>query len=226
MKKTMMIACGLFLATVTVNAQDSKMWLGGTAGYSSSSSDNVDTKISGGSFGPTFGYMINENLAVGLGLSYSGTKTTDGIEELGADFDGDGFDDFLLYDSKSVSGLVIAPFVRYYKGLGDNLKLYGQLSIGIGSGTTSWDGVTDGINELDVDDVKYSTLGLNVAPGIQYSLGDKWSINTSIGLLGYNSRTDKDAGVNDDGEVVDVKSSSIDFGLNLNDIKIGVQYHF
>jgi opacity protein-like surface antigen len=123
--------------------------------------------------------------------------------------------------------LVISPFVRYYKGLGDNLKLYGQLSIDIGSGTTSWDGVSDLTGaEVEVDDVKYSTMGLNIAPGLQYSLGDNWSINTSIGLLGYNSRTDKDAGVNDAGEAIDVKSSSIDFGLNLNDIKIGVQYHF
>lgn len=220
MKKTMMIACGLFLATVTVYAQDSKMWLGGTASYNSSSSDNVDTKISGGSFGPTFGYMINENLAVGLGLSYSGTKTTDGAEDLGIE-DSLGNPSFLLYKSKSVSGLVISPFVRYYKGLGDNLKMYGQLSIGIGSGTTSWD-----VETGEVDDVKYSTLGLNVAPGIQYSLGDSWSVNAEVGLLGYNSRTDKDAGLNDNLEPVDVKSSSIDFGLNLNDIKIGVQYHF
>lgn len=229
MKKILVLAIGL-LFTVAVNAQDKKMWLSGSMSISSvTPNDQVDTKISNMSFGPGFGYWINENLTVGLGLGLSGLKTTDGIEEIGLDLDGDGSEEFLAYDTKKENQILIAPFMRYYKGIGDNFKLYGQVTIGIGSGTTSWEGVLiNGVEgaDFDVDDVKFSTLGLNVAPGIQYWFSDNWSMNAEIGVLGYNSRTDKDAGINEDGEEVDVKSSSIDLGLGLNNIRFGMNYHF
>lgn len=225
MKKAILLVCGLFVA-VAVQAQDKKMWLSGTLGINSVNPNvDGDTKISTMTFGPQFGYMINENIAIGLNVGLSNTKTTEGFESVG-DIDGDGFEDGLAYDEKTESQVLVGPFVRYYKMIGDNFGLYGELNIGIGSGTTSWDGVSFGGNEVEVDDVKFSTLNVGVGPGFQYWFNDNWSVNAQMGLLGYTSRNDKDGTIDENGDTADLKSTQFDLNLNFSRVNFAFNFHF
>lgn len=215
MKKSILVIAAALL-TVAASAQN-KMWLSGQVGYSSESYDPGDTKITGGTFGPAFGYMVNDKIAVGLGLTYSSMKTEKGNEG-GA----------LNYNEKTENGLSINPFVRYYKMMADNkLGLYGEFNLGIGSGTTSWDGVTDSNGDpVTVEDIDYSNLNITIAPGIQYWFADSWSINAQMGILSYNSRNDKDQGVDDNGDTVDQKTNNMDFGLDFSRLNFALNYHF
>ena len=169
------------------------MWIGGQAGISSSTNDN-DDKSATGVFGPNFGYMLNDKMAIGLGLLYSNTTEEDGATEV---------------ETKS-NLFEIAPFFRYYKSLGDNCSLYGELEVAIGSGKSEVDGNDAG---------EFSTFGFGIAPGIQYWFHDNWSINTEIGVLGFDSTTDKS------GEE-DFKSSEFNFGLDLTSLSFGLNFHF
>lgn len=86
--KKLILAIILIITTWGVsNAQESKMWIGGSLGFS-----YLDTDPSFKSFNivPEFGYNINKRFAVGLELSY-------GIAHL----------------SKSVHIIDLTPFVRY-----------------------------------------------------------------------------------------------------------------
>jgi len=219
MKKAILLVCGLFVAVAT-QAQDKKMWLGGTMSINSTTPDKeADTKISTMTFGPQFGYWINENLAVGINLTLSGTTTKDGFE--------DAIITVLAYDEKKENTTFISPFVRYYKGLGDNFKLYGELNFGFGSGKTSWDGVTDENGDVvKVDDQKFSAMNIGVGPGIQYWFNDNWSMNAYAGVLGYSSSTLKDGTVDKNGDVVDLTSSSIDLNLDFSALSFGLNFHF
>lgn len=211
MKKTILIVAAS-LATLVASAQ-TKMWIGGNAGYNSSTTDlsgDTDPKTSGGSFGPQFGYWVNDNIAVGLGLSYSSTTSENGSEG-----------GVLDYKSKDVTGFTVSPFVRYYKKM-DKFALYGELNIGIGSGKTSWSDVTNSTGgTVTVPDAETKSFALNVGPGVQYWFSDNWSMNTTIGLLHYGTDTQ----VGQDG-ADDVTTSSLDFGLDMTSLNFGLNYHF
>src|SRR5688572_14630788 len=93
MKKSLLVVAALLVAGFA-QAQDNKMWLSGTAMFSSSTNDPSDAKTSSWEFGPAFGYMINENIAVGLGLSIGGdTEESTTTETQFIDTDGDGIPD-------------------------------------------------------------------------------------------------------------------------------------
>jgi len=200
----------LFIAMVSAvslaGAQDNKMWLGGTISYSTESYDPSDSKYSRLVFGPNFGYMVTDKIAVGLGLGIANTT--------GKDLpDGPGTYEW------TESSFDVIPFVRYYKSLGDNFSLYGEFAIGIGSGKYSEDHSDATLNPSDEE---FSTFSLGIAPGIQYWFGNKWSINAQWGALQYSTRTDKDQAP--DGS--DEKTNNFTIGLDLSSMNFGLNYHF
>jgi hypothetical protein len=200
MKKTIMIVAAT-LATLVASAQ-TKMWIGGNAGYNSSSTDvtgDTDPKVSGGSFGPQYGYWVNDNIAVGIGLNYSSTTAENG-------------DDYKSWENSSFSA---TPFVRYYKK-NDKFGVYGELSLSIGSGKTT---DTDYLDEETTYETK--DFSINVGPGVQYWFNDNWSMNTTIGMLSYGTHTD----VGQDGDD-DIVTSGLDFGLDFTNLNFGLNYHF
>lgn len=199
MKKTIMIAAALLVAGM-VQAQDTKMWLSGSAQFRNYSDDG-DLKVSGGNFSPAFGYCINPKIAVGLGLSYGSTVTED-------NYDG-------IKVKTTESEFMAAPFFRYYKSVGDKCSLYGELNVGFGSGKSK-------IDVAGSTDDTYSFIQAGIAPGIQYWFHNHWSVNAEWGALRYR-------GDNDKGDISgqeDFKSTDITVGLDLSSISFGLNFHF
>ncbi len=201
MKKTILIAASLLVAGF-VQAQDNKMWLTGEVNFYNYSDDG-DTKIMGGVFSPSFGYSLNEKMAVGIGLSYESftTETDNGFET----------------EEEKTTEFAVAPFFRYYKSLGEKCALYGELNLAF----VSCKDEDDNGSSPDTEDT-YGFFQAKIAPGIQYWVHDNWSINAEWGALRYRADNDKS---DVDGQD-DFKSSEFELGLDMSSISFGVNFHF
>jgi len=209
MKRTLLIAASV-LVVGTMQAQDNatkenmdnRMWLSGSAQIRSYDDDS-DYSESGGNFSPSFGFFLNERMAVGLSLTVEGIKAEEKIS---------GFD----VETK-ISEFSVNPFFRYYKNVTTNFHLYGELSVGFGSGKVETD-VPFGPDPEDT----YSFFQTGIAPGIQYWMHEHWSVNAQWGALRYRTYNDK---ADEDGES-DQTESEIVVGLDLSSLSFGLNFHF
>ncbi|UHO40021.1 outer membrane beta-barrel protein [Chryseobacterium capnotolerans] len=202
------------------NAQIAKgtTYVSGQLGYSQNENNNTDTKIESFKVLPTVGYFVNTNLAVGLGVGYKNdntkvtTETTVGGGTLVAE------------KKNTTSAFVVAPFVRKYWTLADKLYIFGQLEVPMEFGqykqeseSTLTTGSTVTRNSTS-DKANYTSIGVNVKPGLDYFLNKNWSIEATFGEFGYNTnKLDVDGAK----RVNDYK-----FGLNLSSVTFGVKYVF
>ncbi len=126
--------------------------------------------------GPSWGMMIGEVMGVGLNTMFSGGGNTDSWE--------------------------LEPYFRYYHGITDNFKFFGDAAISFG-GTTTETGGTE---------VKSSSFGINVRPGIQYWITPRWSLASTIGEIGYNQTKVEDQDADGDfGLTIDFASINFSF---------------
>ncbi len=193
MKKILLSLMIIFTYTCTMAQEDvNKMWLGGTINYSSYTDDDDDDQTDL-TIGPSFGYCINDKLAVGITISYSSSEE----------------------NNLSNTMFGIMPFFRYYQKLNDNFSVYGALNVGFASGS---DEVNVG---TEVVDDEYGYFNVGVAPGIQYWFAKSWSVNAEWGILGYQTYTDKKDDVTPEEWKASQFSfgldmSAITFGLNFH----------
>ena len=174
-----------------------RLFLMGQVGYEST--ENNNTNVTDNSFAvvPTVGYFVTPTVAVGLGVGYASntSKNTTGVEV------------------KNINdAFKVMPLARKYWGLGDKLYLFGQLAVPMEWGTNK-----QKVNGNQVGDkAKYSSYGVQVAPGLDYFLTNNWSVEATIGAFGYNSTKFKGSKSTD----------NYNFGVNLSNIQIGVKYIF
>ncbi|MCS4304671.1 outer membrane beta-barrel protein [Chryseobacterium sp. BIGb0232] len=202
------------------NAQIAKgtTYVSGQLGYSQNENNNTDTKIESFKVLPTVGYFVNTNLAVGLGVGYKNDNTKVTKEET------IGTSKFVGENKNTTSAFVVAPFVRKYWTIGEKLYIFGQLEVPMEFGQyknevegTETVGTTVTKRSTSTKD-NYTSIGVNVKPGLDYFLNKNWSIEATFGEFGYNTNK-----VNIDGakRVNDYK-----FGLNLSSVTFGVKYVF
>ena len=209
MKKIVLFAFVIML-TFSATAQEtqssgSKMWLGGNAGFTSG--DNNDENNSSWVFGPTFGYMLNDKMAVGINLSFDGSTNKKNNND---------------NDINKMSGWNVEPFFRYYyAGIGD-FKFYGDATLAFGGGTTKF----ESNDATKVSEHQYSTLGFGVHPGFQYWFTDNWSIASTIGYLGYTSQTNNKGEKNAKGESIEWEKSEFGLNADFSTIRFSFFYHF
>lgn len=198
------------------NAQIAKgtAYLSGQVGYSQEENNNTDRKVESFKVIPTAGYFVGTNLAVGLGVGYKNDKTTTTTSFLNT-----------VTDAKNTtSAFVVAPFVRKYWTIADKLYVFGQLEVPMEFGnekveTTATTTVGNTTNVVsNSNKANYTSIGVNIKPGLDYFLNKNWSIEATIGEFGYNtSKFDVDG----------AKSvNNYKFGLNLSSVTFGVKYVF
>jgi outer membrane immunogenic protein len=169
---------------------------------------------------PTTGVFIVPNVALGTGLGYKyGKRDYVQIYNYGS------FSAFIDYTGKT-NTIVIAPFIRKYWNLSDNLYIFGQLEVPMEFGKLNQEADVLNFSEmygiydqqkLSVER-KYTSIGVNVKPGFDYFLNKRWSIEATLGEFGYHDMKYKD--VDDDNE------KKYTFGLNLSSVTFGVKYIF
>ncbi|MCT2406592.1 porin family protein [Chryseobacterium antibioticum] len=202
------------------NAQIAKgtAYISGQVGYSQEENNNDDSKIESFKVIPTVGYFVGTNLAVGLGVGYKNDKKTTSTT---ASF---GNSTVVTERIGTKSAFVVAPFVRKYWTLAEKLYIFGQLEVPMEFGNEKVElnstANTGGTTTTTSTSTKanYTSIGVNIKPGLDYFLNKNWSIEATIGEFGYNtSKFDVDG----------AKSvNNYKFGLNLSAVTFGVKYVF
>ncbi len=202
------------------NAQIAKgtVYLSGQVGYSQQENNNTDRKDESFRILPTVGYFVGTNLAVGLGVGYASDKIT--TTQTTPFPTGS-----VVAESKNTqSAVVVAPFVRKYWTLADKLYIFGQLEVPMEFGNIKQEGstITTAGNTVTTTSSStknnYTSVGVNIKPGLDYFLNKNWSIEATIGEFGYNtSKLDIDGAKSVD---------NYNFGLNLSSVTFGVKYVF
>ncbi|SFM98495.1 outer membrane protein [Chryseobacterium oleae] len=202
------------------NAQIAKgtAYISGQVGYSQEENNNTDKKIESFKVIPTAGYFVGTNLAVGLGVGYKNDKTTTSVTN------SFGNTTVVTENEGTTSAFVVAPFVRKYWTIADKLYIFGQLEVPMEFGTeknevnaTATTGSTTTSTSTSTK-ANYTSIGVNIKPGLDYFLNKNWSIEATFGEFGYNtSKFDVDG----------AKSvNNYKFGLNLSAVTFGVKYVF
>lgn len=187
------------------NAQIAKgtTYLSGQVNYSSTQDNNTDAKDESFTITPTVGYFVANNVAVGLGVGYeNGSRTrVNAVNSLETKISTDAF--------------VVAPFVRKYWTVGEKFYIFGQLEVpmAFGKDKTEYSGTSSQFNT----EAKFTSIGVNVKPGLDYFLNKNWSIEATIGEFGYSNFKYKD---------LDKSTDNFNFGLNLSSVTFGVKYVF
>ena len=149
-----------------------------------------DYKVTNFGIAPEVGYFINDQIAVGLGLFFTGSTYS-------PDVDG-------ATDTKYTT-FGFNPYVRYHFLAKGDFKAYGQFNVAYASAKPD----TDGAKALNAFEV-------NVVPGVAYSLTDNVAINATFGSLGYATMGKlKDNGVEASAFGLNLDSSSLKFGITV-----------
>ncbi len=201
MKKLLLSMVAIAGLAFTTQAQTEKgnVMLGGNLGFNSSKVDGANKSDVNFSVVPTVGYFISDNIAIGTGVGYNYDKKVSN-KNLNQSFE-------------------VSPFGRYYVGLSDQFKFFGQLSVPMAFGNNK---LVDDQGEVADDKYESTTnIGVNLAPGLAFYPTKKIGIELSVNGLGYNHYTAE-------AELTGNKVKSNAFGFNADTFapKLGVMFHF
>lgn len=207
MKKLLIVFAFICQAGIT-NAQiiARDLLLGGNVGFYSmkTESDPDDFVTSGYIFNPQLLYMVNNGFGIGLNFGIKGEKEKPS-------------------DDKT-SELYFGPAFRVQGKAIERAQFYGQLNLNIGSGKeeseSTYISTSTGLPVKYTRKDKYSSIGVDIFPGVNYMISKRFFLDLSYGLLGYVSRDNKpDDTHNPNAE--SYKTSAFEFGFTLENLRIG-----
>jgi hypothetical protein len=174
MKKTFL----LLIITASFMSLKAQVFIGGGLNFNTTNlkyTDNTTTedgdKTISFNFYPKVGYFLNDKFAIGLGFGIGSTKTTTPKTD---------YEDERVVKTKNWS---VSPFARYYFTKINNFSVFGEGTLGFGGGSSSTKtGTTTN------DGPKYFSVNINIAPAVSYNFSDNFSIETSLGGIGYSSQ--------------------------------------
>jgi hypothetical protein len=201
MKKLLLVA-GIALFGFNANAQEAKQGLEGTwwvAGQVAfGSTDNGTTETKSSTILPIVGYFIAPTTTIGVGVGMINSKTEAGSTT-----------------TAETSAIVFKPLVRKYWNVAGNLYFYGQAALPVI------------IGDDKQNDVKSSSVSLELAPGFDYIVNKWLTIETSFTIFNTGFSSSKPDGGD--------KTSSFNFNANpmnsvsdrqVGNLQVGVKFLF
>ncbi len=202
MKKLLLslIAVSAFAFTTKAQTEKGNWIVGGNVELSTSKVDGAAKTNTSFAIVPSAGYFVTENFAVGTGVGYQLSKTYNNTA------------------SSQNTEFVVSPFARAYKGISDQFKFFGQLSVPMSFGNAKT-GDVNGDNLVKTG--KVNNVGVALSPGFVFFPAKKFGIEFSVDGITYNDNRLEDANGNK-------TSGSKDFniGANFFNPHIGVQFYF
>lgn len=202
--KNLLLVAGIVLLGLTSNAQEKKedkglegIWW--VAGQVSyNSSESGNNKTTSTMVLPIVGAFISPSVTAGIGIGNISSKTENGS--------------LTTADSNT---FVIKPLMRKYWNVSGNLFFYGQAALPIMFGKDK------------VEDSKYTSFGLELAPGFDYIINKWMTVETSFTIFNLSSTTSTPA----------VGDKTTTFGFNANpmnsvadrsigNLQVGVKFLF
>ncbi|MFV0467703.1 MAG: outer membrane beta-barrel protein [Dysgonomonas sp.] len=185
---TLAVVLGAFSVS---NAQEvGQIWVGGNVGVWHSSVKDGDDFTSYKII-PELGYVVSENIGVGLNLGYLHSEGADGFNDLGN----------VSANSTDADGFTVSPFLRYTFLKGD----LGGLFFDGGVGYTYL--------KNNNTDIKTNAFEVGFRPGVAFKVSDKVSLTGKFGFLGYEYQKKGDVKVNSFGLNFDM--SQFQLGANI-----------
>ncbi|MET1054519.1 MAG: outer membrane beta-barrel protein [Pedobacter sp.] len=208
MKKLLLSLLAVSALAFTTQAQTEKgnFMVGGDVEFNSNKTDGDPKSDINFTVIPSVGYFIAKDIAVGTGIGYQFSKTY----SYATINPTTGF-------SNKTNTFVVSPFVRGYKGINDQFKFFGQLSVPMQFGNTKL-GDVNGDNFTKVS--KNNNVGVALSPGFAFFPSKKFGIEFSVNGISYNNHNFEDGNGNDDGG-----SKNFSIGANFFAPKIGVQFY-
>lgn len=195
------------------------VYISGEVGYTQEKDNNKEYKSQVFKAIPTVGVFVAPNLAVGTGIGYINSK----FESTQINFNSPST--FIFNSTSTETAFVVAPFVRKYWTLSDKLYIFGQLEIPVKFSTRNIDSDATFIDSMYGEvyyrtmsfEQKYTSVGVNIKPGLDYFVNKNWSLEATIGEFGYRNFKMKDQ---------EKGSNNFNFGVNLSSVTFGVKYVF
>jgi len=188
----------LALSTLAAHAQKNSFYVGGQAGFNSTSTDvenngttTTTSKSNNYSFSPEVGTFLTNQVQLGVGFTFSGSR-----QETPITLNNPG----LTTTINRYGGTI---YSRYFFGEGTFRPFIGlNASVLPGNSATEYlGGGTIRANTLD--------LGANLNAGFGYGLTKRVTLVGSFGTFGFQRTTSKQEGNN-------IKTTTNNFGLNAN----------
>ena len=146
---------------------------------------------------PNAQYFLNENISIGGTVGFATSRNNLGQDVYGR-----------------TNTILISPEARYHIDLGENLKFYGAVNVGLGFGGTV--GI-DGNNRTNENDI--STLDFSINPGILFTPGSKVGFNFELNLISFNRYAVSNPNTN-----TTTVTNRINLGINTFVPTIGLYY--
>jgi len=200
MKKLLLSLFAVSALAFSTQAQTEKgkVMLGGNVGFNTSKVDGASKADFNFRAIPNIGYFVSDNIAIGTGVGYSYDKSVSN-RNLNQAFE-------------------VAPFGRYYVGLSDQFKFFGQLSVPMAFGQNK---AVNAEGDTGEKTASTTSIGAYLSPGFAFFPTKRVGIEVSVNGLGYNNYSVKN-------ELTGNKVKTNNFGLNANtaDINLGMQFYF
>jgi len=203
MKKLLLSLFAVTALALTTQAQTEKgnYMIGGNVEFNSEKVDGNSKADIDFAIVPSIGYFISDNFAVGTGIGYQFAKS---YSESGV-------------NSVKTQAFVVSPFARYYAGITEQFKFFGQLSVPMSFGNTK--------ASTDNGDNYYKTnnnnsVGVALSPGFAFFPSKKFGIEFSVNGISYNDNRLENA----NGDKI-TGNKNFNIGANFFAPKIGVQFY-
>lgn len=216
--RKLFITLALVAFAMTANAQ----WvLGGQValGHNGAHDDNFTVGSNANTFMtimPKVGYQLNDNMQVGVlfGLEYNYNRNYTSLA--GSEDD---------YNSWRQSTINIAPYFRYNVLQWRSFTLFceAQLALGLHMESHNYNATTD--TETDNAD-DFTSLGISVVPGLNYSLSDKVSLDLYCNLARLAADFTFADGWSTHSYGLEANMNAQSLNAHLNNFAIGFNYHF
>ncbi|RZK86940.1 MAG: hypothetical protein EOO62_40040 [Hymenobacter sp.] len=212
--KHFFLTAALAASALAAQAQKNSFYIGGQAGFNSTSTtqdaggiSTTTSKLNNYSFSPEVGTFLTNQVQLGVGFTFSGSRT-EGVPTAA--------NLIAVTDVNRYGGTI---YSRYFFGEGNFRPFVGvNASLLPGNSTTE----TAGPNSITRN---YSTFdfGANLNAGFGYGLTKRLAVVGSFGTFGFQNSTSKEKGT-------DNRITTNNFGLNANTLgnlfTVGVYYTF
>ncbi|WP_255491390.1 outer membrane beta-barrel protein [Dysgonomonas sp. ZJ279] len=193
----------LALATfVNASAQDvGQMWVGGSVSLWSSKIKGADESQTSYSILPEFGYVISENIGIGIVAGYRHTESPSSYHS----------NDGKYFETRTTESYVINPFVRYSFLKGDIGGLFVDGGISYAHS-----------KQKEYDDTSHQ-IEVGFRPGVAINVSSKVSLLGKFGFLGYQNDKSK---YDPNGYQDETTTNGFGFNLDMNNVLLGMILKF
>ncbi|KEQ31439.1 outer membrane beta-barrel protein [Pedobacter antarcticus] len=201
MKKLLLslVAVSALAFTTQAQTEQGKFMIGGNVELNTNKTSGAKKTDFNFAVIPSVGYFVSDNFAVGTGIGYSYAKI------------------YSTTASVKNNAFEVSPFARAYKGISDEFKFFGQLSVPMTFGNTK---VGDAEGNNMVKTGNNNQVGVALSPGFAFFPSKKIGIEFSVRGISYNDNRLENA----DGDKVG-GSKNFSVGANFFAPKLGVQFY-